>query len=58
VILATVAFGMRARGDGRYIGFSKKHRDSSFANLDDRTYTPLSVLFTFGGVAAALLSAG
>ncbi len=52
---ATVVFGLRAVGEGRYVGFSKSHRDSRFARLDDRIYTPLSVLFAFGGTALLLL---
>lgn len=53
--LSTTVFTLRAAGDGRHVGFSKRDHDSTFAQLDDRVYTPLSVLFAFGGAAALLL---
>lgn len=52
---ATVVFALRAVGDGRRVGFSKREHASTFARLDDAVYTPLSVLFAFGGAAALLL---
>ncbi|MCH9682454.1 MAG: DUF3995 domain-containing protein [Deltaproteobacteria bacterium] len=55
VIAATVVFGVRAAGDGRYVGFTKTHRTSRFGRLDDLLYTPLSVLFALGGTAALLV---
>ncbi|MEM7158625.1 MAG: DUF3995 domain-containing protein [Myxococcota bacterium] len=55
VIFATLVFGVRAVGDGRYVGFSKKQRDTRFGQLDDELYTPLSVSFAFGGLAALML---
>jgi hypothetical protein len=51
----TAVFTLRAAGDGRHVGFSKRDHASTFARLDDRVYTPLSVLFAFGGAAALLL---
>lgn len=51
----TIAFVLRAVGDGRHMGFCKTNRGTAFAQLDDRVYTPLVVLFAFGGVAALLL---
>jgi len=50
--MATVAFGLRVVGEGRYVGLSKRHRGSAFARLDDRLYTPLSLLFACGCAAA------
>jgi hypothetical protein len=55
LVIVTIVFALRAVGDGRHVGFSKKDRSSMFARLDDRVYTPLSVLFSFGGAAALLL---
>lgn len=50
--LATIAFGLRVVGDGRYVGLTKRERSSRFARLDDRLYTPLSLLFALGCAAA------
>lgn len=54
LVLATAAFVLRVVGDGRHVGLFKRTRDTAFARLDDRYYTPLVVLFAFGGVAALL----
>ncbi|MEX1368977.1 MAG: DUF3995 domain-containing protein [Nannocystaceae bacterium] len=51
----TVVFSLRAIGDFRYVGLSKPGHESPFERLDDAVYTPLSVLFAFGGAAALLL---
>lgn len=51
----TVVFVLRAIGDGRRVGFGKREHASAFARLDDAVYTPLAVLFAFGGAAALLL---
>jgi hypothetical protein len=53
--MATVAFGLRVIGDGRYVGLAKRHRGSAFARLDDRLYIPLSLLFACGSAAALML---
>jgi len=53
--IATAVFTLRAVGDGRHVGFSKPSHGSTFERLDDRVYTPLAVLFAFGGAAALLL---
>ncbi|NQZ44819.1 MAG: DUF3995 domain-containing protein [Flavobacteriaceae bacterium] len=37
-------FLLRAFGDFRYVGFTKKHRQSKFARLDTRYYSPLCLL--------------
>lgn len=55
LVLMTIVFTLRAAGDGRTVGFSKPRHESTFERLDDRFYTPLSVLFAFGGAAALLL---
>jgi cytochrome c oxidase subunit IV len=51
----TAVFVLRAVGDGRRVGFGKREHGSAFARLDDAVYTPLAVLFAFGGAAALLL---
>ncbi|HSO96538.1 MAG TPA: DUF3995 domain-containing protein [Acidimicrobiia bacterium] len=43
----------RAVGDGRWIGFSKRVRDTAFARRDTRLYSPLCLVL---GVAAAAVS--
>lgn len=52
---ATLVFAARAVGDGRRVGFSKHDHASTFGRLDDAVYTPLAVLFAFGGATALLL---
>lgn len=42
--IAALAFGIRAVGDLRYVGFFKRIRDGRFARLDTRVYSPLCVL--------------
>ncbi|PRQ05066.1 DUF3995 domain-containing protein [Enhygromyxa salina] len=43
---------LRAVGDGRQVGFSKRDHASAFARWDDRLFTPLVVLLAFGAGAA------
>jgi hypothetical protein len=38
----------RAVGDFRYVGFFKRVRDSRFATLDTRVYSPLSLVLAVG----------
>jgi len=45
-------FGLRAIGDFRYVGFSKRVRDSVFALRDTWLYSPLCLLISI--LAAAL----
>lgn len=44
----------RAIGDGRYAGFTKKERTTTFGQRDDRWYTPLAVLLAISASAAVL----
>lgn len=53
--LLAVVFGLRAVGDFRTVGFTKPGHATTFEQLDDAVYTPLSVLFAFGSAAALLL---
>lgn len=59
VRLATAIGGVvlvvRAVGDGRLVGFTKKVRQSSFARRDDKYFTPTVVLLAFGAMAALLV---
>jgi hypothetical protein len=55
LVVVTLVFVLRAVGDGRRVGFTKRDHESAFARLDDAVYTPLSVLFAFGGIAALVL---
>jgi hypothetical protein len=36
-----IAFGLRAIGDFKYVGFAKKVTETAFARMDTRYYTPL-----------------
>jgi hypothetical protein len=50
-----LAFGLRAVGDFRFVGFFKRVRGSVFARRDTWLYSPLCVLI---GVLAASLARG
>ncbi len=55
LVLAGVAvLGARAVGDGRHAGFTKKHRESTFGEYDDRYFTPLVVFLAIGATASIL----
>ena len=47
---------LRALGDGRVVGFSKRERGTLFARRDDAYYTPLVVLLAAGAYAATWLA--
>ena len=55
VVAAVAVLTLRAVGDGRYVGFTKQIRNTTFARLDDRLYTPIVV---FLGLASAIAVAG
>ncbi len=48
-----LAFGLRAIGDFRYVGFSKRVRDGEFARRDTWLYSPLCVVVSSLAVALA-----
>ncbi len=50
-------FGLRALGDFRYVGFSKRLRDTRFARNDTRYYSPLCLAIA-GGCALLAVHAG
>lgn len=41
ILLIAIIFLMRAIGDFRYIGLTKRHKQSSFARWDTKLYIPL-----------------
>ena len=45
---------LRAIGDGRYAGFTKKERNTRFGRLDDAWFTPLVVLLAIAASASVL----
>ncbi len=55
VVAGVVVLTLRAVGDGRYIGFSKQIRGTTFSAADDRWFTPLVVALAFGSAAAVLV---
>ncbi|WP_052666384.1 DUF3995 domain-containing protein [Nitriliruptor alkaliphilus] len=55
VVGAVVILVLRAAGDGRYVGFSKRVRATRFARLDDALYTPIVTSLAIGGAAALAL---
>ena len=52
-VLAAV-FTVRAIGDRKYVGFFKQVRDTEFARLDSRIYSPLCLLLGLGAAAVVL----
>lgn len=48
-----LAFGLRAIGDFRYVGFSKRVREGLFARRDTWLYSPLCVLISLLALALA-----
>jgi hypothetical protein len=49
-----VLFGARAVGEGRYVGFLKRVRNTAFARNDTRFYSPLCLALAAGFLALAL----
>ena len=49
----SLAFGLRALGDFRYVGFSKRVRDGVFARRDTWLYSPLCALIAILALALA-----
>jgi hypothetical protein len=52
-VLAAV-FTVRAIGDRKYVGFFKQVRDTGFARLDSRIYSPLCLLLGLGAAAVVV----
>lgn len=53
--LALLVLTLRAVGDGRFVGFSKRVRDTAFGRADDALYTPAVVLLWLGAASALAL---
>lgn len=53
--VALIVLTLRAVGDGRFVGFSKRIRDTTFGRADDALYTPAVVLLCFGAASALVL---
>ena len=49
---AGLLLSARLVGDGKYVGFSKRHRSTAFGRADDHVFTPLVVLLWLGTLAA------
>lgn len=49
---ASVVLAIRAIGDGRYVGFTKRLRSTAFGRRDDAVFTPLVAALAIGGAAA------
>jgi hypothetical protein len=56
LVVLVIVFAARALGDFRFVGFTKSVRDSRFARLDTRVYSPLCVLLA--ALACALAFGG
>ncbi|SKC67095.1 DUF3995 domain-containing protein [Krasilnikoviella flava] len=56
-IAALVVLLVRVVGDGRYVGVSKRVRDTRFARADDRYWTPAVGLLAAGAAAGLALAA-
>lgn len=54
VIVGAAVLLLRAAGEGRYVGFSKRVFGTDFSRLDTALYTPLVVLLAFGTLASLL----
>jgi hypothetical protein len=52
--VCAVIFGVRAIGEGTYVGFLKRVRNTSFAHNDTWYYSPLCVALAAGFLALAL----
>jgi len=52
--LIAAVFLLRALGDFRYIGFTKKVWETRFARLDTYLYSPLCLFVSFASLAVAL----
>lgn len=51
-----IIFALRAVGEFRYVGFTKRITNSTFATLDSRYYSPLCLLIGLGGISIFFFS--
>ncbi|MGH1489310.1 MAG: DUF3995 domain-containing protein [Acidimicrobiales bacterium] len=54
VAIGVAVLTVRAIGDNRVVGFSKKIRDTAFGRADEQYFTPLIVFLALGATAALL----
>ncbi len=54
VLAGVVVLALRAIGDGRHAGFTKRERTTRFGRLDDTWFTPLAVLLAIAASSAVL----
>lgn len=55
-LAGAIVLTLRVVGDGRWVGVTKRVRDTGFAEADDRMWTPAAALLALGGVAAFALA--
>jgi hypothetical protein len=55
IIAISIIFLVRAIGDFRYVGFTKRIRTTTFGKLDTKYYSPLCLLLAINGIAVELL---
>ncbi|MCO1339797.1 hypothetical protein BJH93_12985 [Kocuria polaris] len=55
-IAALVVLAVRVVGEGRYVGITKRVRNTGFARADDRYWTPVVGLLGLGSAAALALA--
>lgn len=53
--IITFIFLLRAMGDFRYVGFSKKIKSTPFAELDTKYFSPLCLLLGINGILLEIL---
>jgi len=56
LVILTAVFGLRAVGDFRFIGFTKQVKETRFARLDTRVFSPLCVALAVACAALAWFS--
>ena len=54
-LVISVIFLIRAVGDFKYVGFFKRTRETSFAKMDSRYYSPLCLLVSVVGILICYL---
>ncbi len=52
----SAVFALRALGDFKYLGFTKRITNTDFARLDTRYYSTLCALLAIGGVIIGLMN--
>jgi Protein of unknown function (DUF3995) len=55
LVVISLLFFLRAIGDFRYVGFFKKVKQTVFARLDSKYYSPLCLFIAVCGVVIELM---